>query len=76
MYPTVSIFGGAIVTANFGATPFRFPPQRTEGAVGCDWVAVETRARDAQPWLEHLQRFKAEEASRLQLSALVCRCRW
>jgi hypothetical protein len=63
MYPTVSIFGGASVTANFGATPFCFPPPRTEGSLGCDWVAVEMRARLAPPWLECLQRFKAEEVS-------------
>ncbi len=62
MYPTVSIFGGASVTANFGATPFAFPPPRLEGDIGCDWAAVETRARESPPWLEHLQRFKAEEA--------------
>jgi hypothetical protein len=69
MYPTVSIFGGASVTANFGATPFHFPPQTLEGAAGCNWLAVETRARDAPPWLEYLQRFKAEEACLLMFEA-------
>jgi hypothetical protein len=59
----LSIFGGASVTANFGATPFSFPPPRTQGVAGGDWVAVEMRAREAPPWLECLQRFKAEEAS-------------
>jgi hypothetical protein len=61
-YPTVSLFGGAGLTANFGATPFQFPPARHEGVAGCDWMAVETQAREAPPWLEYLQRFKAEEA--------------
>ncbi len=64
MYPTVSIFGGASVTANFGATPFQFPPPVVEDVAGCNWVAVESRAREAPPWLEYLQRFKAEEARR------------
>ena len=70
MYPTVSIFGGASVTANFGATPFHFPPPTTESAGCCDWLAVETRARELPPWLEYLQRFKAEEARLL----LICAC--
>jgi hypothetical protein len=70
MYPTVSIFGGASVTANFGATPFHFPPQRIGSGACGDWMAIETRAKEAPPWLEYLQRFKAEEARLL----LICAC--